>query len=274
MTLINRLTAAFAVVLFAMLAVAPLPAEGQGSVELDRAALEAIYHAMNGPGWVQGRGSSRPVDDWLTDRPLGTWHGVQVRTDSSSDNRLYSGVEMGRVVGLWLDHKNLSGSIPPEIGDLLELRSINMAGNSNLSGPIPPEINRLSNLRSVTITHTNLSGPLPDFGAGFRRYNTNSGGEEIPSTIWLNDNNNLSGPIPPSFGQMRNVELWIYESNLTGSIPPELGNARHVGFRFNSNNLTGRIPRALINLEEEERRDVRRGGYFAASSSSPQGALD
>ena len=57
--LTSRLTAAFAVALFALLAVAPLPAEGQGSVESDRAAAEqgdaAAQHDL-GVMYMDGRG--------------------------------------------------------------------------------------------------------------------------------------------------------------------------------------------------------------------------
>ena len=63
MTLISRLTAAFAVVL-AFVLFAPLPAEGQGD---DRAALE--YDATDGPNWKRN-------SNWKTGAPLNRWHGV------------------------------------------------------------------------------------------------------------------------------------------------------------------------------------------------------
>ena len=40
----------------------------------DRAALEALYNATDGPNWVNN-------DNWLTDAPLGEWYGVD--TDAS-----------------------------------------------------------------------------------------------------------------------------------------------------------------------------------------------
>ena len=57
----------------------------------DRAALEELYHATNGPNW-------RNNTNWLTDAPLGEWHGVE--TDST-----------GRVISLILSPNNLSGPI-------------------------------------------------------------------------------------------------------------------------------------------------------------------
>ena len=38
-------------------------------VSRDHPALTAFYEAMNGAGWIEN-------DGWLSDRPLGEWHGV------------------------------------------------------------------------------------------------------------------------------------------------------------------------------------------------------
>ena len=46
-------------------------ARGQGSVESDRAALEALYHASDGPNWAIAW-------NWLSDAPLGEWFGVTI----------------------------------------------------------------------------------------------------------------------------------------------------------------------------------------------------
>ena len=105
----------------------------QGSAEitvmdLERAALIALYEATDGPNWVAS-------ENWLTDAPLGDWHGVE--TDGS-----------GRVVALdlagtadpWphVTPHGLDGPIPPEIGSLARLRRLSLAYN-HLTGPIPPK---------------------------------------------------------------------------------------------------------------------------------------
>ena len=82
------------------------PAGPPGSPAMDRAALEAFYHALRGPAW-DGKPS------WGTDAPLGEWTGVSV--------------EDGRVVGLRLGLvKELRGSLPPEMGDLGALRILHI----------------------------------------------------------------------------------------------------------------------------------------------------
>ena len=69
-----------------------------GAVNTDRAALAALYNATNGSSWL--------VDtNWLSNGPLGEWHGVSTDAD-------------GRVAELDLDGKQLSGPIPSELGNL------------------------------------------------------------------------------------------------------------------------------------------------------------
>ena len=65
----------------------------------DRIALEAFYDATDGANWKND-------DNWLSDAPLGEWHGVT--TD-----------EEGRVIELHVPDNRLSGEMPPEIGNLI-----------------------------------------------------------------------------------------------------------------------------------------------------------
>ena len=82
----------------------------------DRDALAALYHATDGDNWTSNY-------NWLSDAPLDTWYGVT--TD-----------EGGRVseVNLWLN--NLSGKIPPDLGDLTNLDELYLSGN-RLRGCLP-----------------------------------------------------------------------------------------------------------------------------------------
>ena len=121
------------------------------AIDLDRAALVALYNAMDGPNWVDNT-------NWLTDAPLGEWYGV--RAD-----------RQGRVI--WLDLSGrwdpeaqesvphgLSGPIPPELGSLSNLMWLNLSRN-NLSGRIPPELGGLSRLERLYLGTNGLSGPIP-----------------------------------------------------------------------------------------------------------------
>ena len=110
------------------------------SAETDREALVALYNATDGPNWTNNTG-------WLTEAPIGEWHGVVVNQD-------------GRVRELQLARNQLRGEIPQEIGNLSELIILFLALNE-LEGPIPSEIGGLQNLELLGLQQNNLSGEIP-----------------------------------------------------------------------------------------------------------------
>ncbi|RLM75097.1 somatic embryogenesis receptor kinase 1-like [Panicum miliaceum] len=59
--------------------------------------------------------------------------------------------------------------------------------------------------------------------------------------------NNISGPIPPELGNLTNlVSLDLYLNNFTGDIPDTLGQLLKLRFlRLNNNSLSGQIPKTL-----------------------------
>ncbi len=103
--------------------------------------LMALYEATDGDNWKDNT-------NWLSDKPVGEWHGVT--TD-----------EFSNLIELDLDDNNLSGRIPPELGDLSLLRSLNLFGN-RLSGKIPPELGKLSKLQSLSLGGNRLGGCIPE----------------------------------------------------------------------------------------------------------------
>ena len=106
----------------------------------DRAVLVQLYNATDGANWVDS-------SNWLSNRPMGSWHGV------TSDAN-------GRVIGLYLWENRLSGSIPPELGDLSSLKWLFLYDNQ-LTGPIPPELGNLSNLTDLYLAYNRLTGCIP-----------------------------------------------------------------------------------------------------------------
>ena len=184
----------------------------------DKAALVALYNATGGPNWANNR-------NWLSDRPIGEWS--RVSTDGD-----------GRVTGLWLDGNQLRGSIPSELGNLDNLRTLSLSDNQ-LSGSIPSELGNLANLGVLWLDSNQLSGPIPsELGNLANLY-----------SLWLNGNE-LSGSIPSELGNLPNLgELRLDGNQLSGSIPSELGNLPNLwSLHLSNNELSGSIPSELGNL--------------------------
>ena len=208
----------------------------------DRAVLEALYHDMDGPRWENS-------DNWLTDAPLREWYGVD--TDAS-----------GRVIRLDLRINALSGPIPPEIGDLVQLTELDLLGN-DLSGPIPPEIGNLTSLTNLTLRANALSGPIPpEIGNLVQLTYLDLPGNKLSGVIpaeigglanlesFFLHANNLTGPIPPEIGNLASVQhLYLYDNHVSGVIPVEIGNlASLTHLLLMNNDLSGPIPAEIGNL--------------------------
>ena len=247
----------------------------QPSTATDREALVALYRATNGAEWPDHRHGGPTNLNWLTDRPLGEWYGVT--TDHN-----------GRVIGLELSNVGVKGSVPPEIGNLSELRQLSMWGYG-LTGPIPPELSRLTKLTELRLGKTRLTGPIPpelgrltnltllhlsgthmghnDFGdvddVVARRRKASDSAEggltgsippELGNLSKLTEldlrSNHLEGPIPPELGRLSKLALLqLSENSLTGSVSPDLGDLSKLEwFYLHLNFLTGPIPLEFGNL--------------------------
>lgn len=108
-------------------------------VHRDRAALVAFFEAAGGSGWNRRT-------RWLTDAPVRDWHGVRA-------------VRGGRVSGLILDDNGLAGSVPPELGDMIGLRELDLTDNEGLAGELPVSLASLSLVRKLLAGGTGLCAP-------------------------------------------------------------------------------------------------------------------
>lgn len=114
----------------------------------ERAALQAIFTALDGPNWTS-QTDADPNNNWDFSGPVtNTWHGLTVNS--------------GAVVALNMNQNNASGSLPSEIGNLISLRNL-VLSNNNISGAIPVELTNLINLERLIfsgnqITAIDLSG--------------------------------------------------------------------------------------------------------------------
>ena len=268
---------------------------GKGTAEitvmdLDLAALVALYNATDGPNWVNN-------DNWLTDAPLGDWYGVTADA-------------LGRLLTLDLSRNGLAGQLPGNLSELAHMTELRIAHNTDLSGRLPLSLADLS-LRVLHYAGTELCapgdtsfrdwlsaipshegtgaecGPLSDREILEILFEATGGPNWTNNDNWLSDaplgdwygvgvdsegtaaylslqGNALAGSIPPELGNLTrlrslrltgtagsNVRVRKVGNGLTGPIPPELGNLSELRvLSLSSNNLTGPIAVELGDLSE------------------------
>ena len=114
--------------------------EGAGPFcnESDRAVLNSLFEAMDGPRWTNAEG-------WLGGPVLADWHGI--RSDS-----------LGRVTALDLSRNGLAGRLPGLLGELAHLTELQITDNADLSGRLPLSLARLS-LQVLHYSGTELCAP-------------------------------------------------------------------------------------------------------------------
>ncbi|KAL2653627.1 hypothetical protein R1flu_021755 [Riccia fluitans] len=95
---------------------------------------------------------------------------------------LNSGSNTIEITALTLSNFNLSGTIPADISDLVELTELALDHN-NFSGRIP-DLSTLTKLKHLRLQNNNLSGPIPNFLGS------------LPLSVLTLDNNQLEGDLP------------------------------------------------------------------------------
>ena len=241
----------------------------------DSLALVDFYNALDGGHWYKNEG-------WL-EKPLKDWYGVKVAN--------------GRVVSLCLVHNNLKGKLPESIGKLSRLQRFNLSYNTDLGGSIPDEVYNLTELKSLKLSFTSLTGSLsdrigcltsldsldmwtspwdmkhvthaqnPDVLTGAIPQTINNlkklsflrlgrqGFTSMPEVIDLPNLVecdlavcNLKGRLP----QFKNAEklkvLYLSKNKFEGGIPDSYGHLKVKELYLSNNNLTGSIPESFAHL--------------------------
>ena len=179
-----------------------------------------LFESLNGDDWNRKR-------NWGTGTELGTWAGVTTDED-------------GNVVDLTLARNNLSGDIPAEVGLLKHLGGLDLAFNEDVTGTIPPEIGELGNLTALLLHHNALIGGIPREILQLGRLDT----------LDLH-HNQLSGTLPEWLGDLPAIGyLSLWGNDFTGSLPASLGNLESLEVLYvNTLDLSGPLPRSLMGLD-------------------------
>ncbi|XP_065855980.1 polygalacturonase inhibitor-like [Euphorbia lathyris] len=179
---------------------------------------------------------------WKSDTDCCHWY--QVECDSTTH----------RIIALTIFAGELSGQLPPAIGDLPYLHTLEFHKLTNVTGPIQPTIAKLEYLTFLRLSWLNLTGSVPEFLSQLKNLNFldlafNSLSGSIPSSLALLpnldaihlDRNKLTGTIPASFGafQGKVPSIYLSHNQLSGEIPASLGNLDFYVIDFSRNKLEG-----------------------------------
>ncbi|KAL4335422.1 hypothetical protein GQ457_07G015250 [Hibiscus cannabinus] len=140
---------------------------------------------------------------------------------------------------------NLTGIIPPELGNLTHLQVIDLTRNY-LNGSIPSSLSQLP-LTNLSLLGNRLSGPIPP---------------EIGDISTLQDvvleDNLLGGSLPSNLGNLGRLDrLLLSANNFTGTIPESFGNLKNLtDFRIDGSSLSGQIPNFIGNWTKLSRLDM------------------
>ena len=156
--------------------------------EQEKQVLINLYNTTNGPGW------NIP---WNLEKPVETWQGITIEND--------------KVTGINLLFNNLNGALPASLGQLKNLKKLELSFNP-ISGNIPAELGNLENLEVLALNGTEIQGNIP----------TELGKLSHLKQLHLSSNK-LNGSIPESLGNLSEIEVFnVFDNELSGKLPAQL----------------------------------------------------
>ncbi|XP_060193970.1 probable LRR receptor-like serine/threonine-protein kinase At3g47570 isoform X2 [Lycium barbarum] len=179
-------------------------------------------------------------ENWSSSNSVCNWIGITC------------GSRHQRVTVLNISDMGFSGTIPPQLGDLSFLLSLDLSYN-NFHGERPPEFSRLRKLRVINLSFNNFTGQIPKFLGEFQDLQMLS-----------LENNSFSGFIPPSISNMKNLGfLNLRYNNLEGNIPTGIATLRSLKWlSFGFNKLNGSNVLSMFNISTLEYLDLRNAGLI------------
>ncbi|TVU26917.1 hypothetical protein EJB05_29490, partial [Eragrostis curvula] len=212
------------------------------------------------------------LSNWTTDTPYCQWTGVKC-----------SRMHRDRVVTLDLAGQRLTGTLPPSLGNLTFLRTLNLSSNQ-FSGHLP-DFTHLRKLEVLNLSRNSLQGVIPDslFNCSNLRklnlYGNHLGGQipvkvgSLSKLLVLNlSENNLTGGIPSTLNNTQLEKIFLDNNRLTGCVPHVLGYLSNLSvLTLGGNMLSGEFPTFLINMTNLEAMDL---GYNRLSGGLPSNLGD
>ncbi|XP_073268458.1 uncharacterized protein [Populus alba] len=213
--------------------VATLVADRVTSITTDQDALLALKdHIVNDP-------QNLLTTNWTATTSVCDWVGVTC------------GTRHRRVRALKLSDMDLTGTIPPHLGNLSFLLFASFYNNS-FRGSVPDELAKLRRLEYFNLENNYFGGEIPSWFGSFTRLHMLSLA-----------NNSFTGAIPPSLFHLSELDaLDLSNNDLQGHIPGEIGKLPNLpsnlfnnlpnleGLYLSRNLFHGQIPAALFGCKQ------------------------
>ncbi|PWA88180.1 leucine-rich repeat protein [Artemisia annua] len=209
------------------------------------------------------------------------------------------------VAGIDLNHANITGSLPEDLGLLTDLalfhiNSNNFCGtvpksfvklrllyeldisNNRFSGSFPSVVLSLPSLKFLDIRFNQFQGDIPSklydlkldaifvnnnqFNASFPKNLGNS-----PVSVLVFANNNIKGCLPSSIKKMSNTleEIILMNVGLSGCLTPDIGSLKKLTvFDVSSNSLEGMLPESIGEMKSLEQLNVAHNKFSGDIPSS------
>ena len=163
---------------------------GRNCTMVPREVFAAFYEATGGSGWASNA-------NWFTDAPVSSWFGVTVEDSLVTALELPGNGLSGTLppgVGDFVDLKRLdlarnalTSGLPADLGDLTELEALDLSSNG-FSGPVRPELARLGALQRLDLSDNALEGALPGVLTNLQslsHFNWSESGACAPEAAWF-----------------------------------------------------------------------------------------
>ncbi|KAE8723485.1 hypothetical protein F3Y22_tig00012370pilonHSYRG00070 [Hibiscus syriacus] len=204
------------------------------------------------------------ANNWTTSTPVCKWVGVSC------------GVIHERVVALNLTSMDLTGTIPPHLGNLSFLHSLDLS-NNHFYGHLPNELGHLHRLRVLRLRFNRLNGEIPQtlvnmsnleilslaINQLFGQIRTSIFNISSLKTIALS-NNSLSGSLPDDLCHRlpKLEELYLSKMELSGNLPLMTNVPKLEKLVLWGNKLSGNIPASISNASMLKRLELQKNFFF------------
>ncbi|XP_004505561.1 leucine-rich repeat extensin-like protein 4 [Cicer arietinum] len=142
------------------------------------------------------------------------------------------------VAGIDLNHADIAGFLPEELGLLCDLSLLHLNSN-RFCGILPTTFTNLTLLYELDLSNNRFVGPFPSVVLS------------LPSLTYLDLRyNEFEGPLPPQLFNKPFDAFFLNSNRFTSSIPRNLGQSKASVMVFANNKFGGCLPESIVNFAD------------------------